>query len=288
MISRSVLDSMDLHLDGHLALGYNSPSQRARVMTEDWAFRNVYCLRCGRQHLAQEKTNTPVHDFHCTPCSAHYQLKAQKHPFGQVVQNSGYRKKRNAIAAGTNPNYIFLRYDPDELAVTDMFAVPWHFVTLSVVSPRKALSRLARRSGWIGSTIRIGALAPDAKVPVIVDRRTVAKETVLEDWARFRFLESRAAEGRRWLADVLACIRRHEVSTKEPYLSNQSIYAFEDELSELHPGNKHIRDKIRQQLQVLAAHSVVVRTGRNSYRVQHPSGWQQENLERFLARDSDQ
>ena len=29
------------------------------------------------------------------------------------------------------------------------------------------------------------------------------------------------------------------------------VYVFEDELSTLHPDNKHIKDKIRQQLQVL-------------------------------------
>ena len=29
------------------------------------------------------------------------------------------------------------------------------------------------------------------------------------------------------------------------------VYAYEDELAHLHPGNRHVREKIRQQLQVL-------------------------------------
>ena len=29
------------------------------------------------------------------------------------------------------------------------------------------------------------------------------------------------------------------------------VYTFENELSKLHPENKHIKDKIRQQLQIL-------------------------------------
>jgi type II restriction enzyme len=36
-----------------------------------------------------------------------------------------------------------------------------------------------------------------------------------------------------------------------PTFRNEDIYAFENELAALHPGNRHIRDKIRQQLQVL-------------------------------------
>jgi type II restriction enzyme len=33
--------------------------------------------------------------------------------------------------------------------------------------------------------------------------------------------------------------------------TNEEIYAFAPELEKLHPDNRHIRDKIRQQLQVL-------------------------------------
>ena len=36
-----------------------------------------------------------------------------------------------------------------------------------------------------------------------------------------------------------------------PTFTNADIYAFERELAALHPDNRHIRDKIRQQLQVL-------------------------------------
>lgn len=33
--------------------------------------------------------------------------------------------------------------------------------------------------------------------------------------------------------------------------TNDEIYAFETDLAKLYPGNRHIKDKIRQQLQVL-------------------------------------
>ena len=37
---------------------------------------------------------------------------------------------------------------------------------------------------------------------------------------------------------------------KKEFVSDD-VYAFENELKELHPDNRHIKDKIRQQLQIL-------------------------------------
>jgi type II restriction enzyme len=40
-------------------------------------------------------------------------------------------------------------------------------------------------------------------------------------------------------------------SLPNPIFTNEDIHAFESDLAKLYPGNRHIRDKIRQQLQVL-------------------------------------
>ena len=48
---------------------------------------------------------------------------------------------------------------------------------------------------------------------------------------------------------------------------NAHIYAFERELEQLHPGNRHIRDKIRQQLQVLRDRGLLVHVERNRWRL---------------------
>jgi len=50
-----------------------------------------------------------------------------------------------------------------------------------------------------------------------------------------------------WLLDVMLCV---DNIGKRKFTLND-IYAFENELSRLHPQNKHIKDKIRQQLQFL-------------------------------------
>ena len=45
------------------------------------------------------------------------------------------------------------------------------------------------------------------------------------------------------------------------------VYKFENYLGELHPDNHHVRDKIRQQLQVLRDAGILEFIGRGRYRV---------------------
>jgi len=45
------------------------------------------------------------------------------------------------------------------------------------------------------------------------------------------------------------------------------VYAFENKLSLLHPENRHIKDKIRQQLQVLRDKGYLEFTSRGNYRL---------------------
>lgn len=50
-----------------------------------------------------------------------------------------------------------------------------------------------------------------------------------------------------WKKDVFECLLRIE---KDIFTLNE-VYQFEEKLSKLHPNNRHIPDKIRQQLQEL-------------------------------------
>ena len=59
--------------------------------------------------------------------------------------------------------------------------------------------------------------------------------------------EEKEVSEKGWLLDVMRCVDK--LSKKEFTLDE--IYNFENELSLLHPENKHIKDKIRQQLQFL-------------------------------------
>jgi type II restriction enzyme len=46
----------------------------------------------------------------------------------------------------------------------------------------------------------------------------------------------------------------------------QDVYAFAGQLQKLHPGNRHVPDKIRQQLQILRDLGFVEFLGRGRYR----------------------
>jgi hypothetical protein len=74
------------------------------------------------------------------------------------------------------------------------------------------------------------------------------KENVLAEWKKTLFLrEEKEVSAKGWLLDVMRCVDK--VGKKEFVLDD--VYAFAGELEKLHPDNKHVKDKIRQQLQVL-------------------------------------
>jgi type II restriction enzyme len=60
---------------------------------------------------------------------------------------------------------------------------------------------------------------------------------------------------RGWTLDVLTIVRRISDSRRRRQetltFTNADVYAHERELARLHPDNRHVKDKIRQQLQVL-------------------------------------
>ena len=64
---------------------------------------------------------------------------------------------------------------------------------------------------------------------------------------RLRPLEKLHVEKRGWTLDVLNVVR--SLSKLEFTLAD--VYADANFLAKLHPDNRHVRDKIRQQLQVL-------------------------------------
>ena len=202
-------------------------------------------------------------DFTCPKCGERYQLKGKKHSFGNHIANSAYEPKINAIRKGTIPNFIFLQYDPAMWKVRSLFIVPKHFISESIIKRRKRLRKSARRAGWVGSEILLENLPLDARIPIVKDEHEVPKATVRNLWNRFLFLRKQSVYSRGWLADVLACVRQLD---KEIF-ALADVYTFEKQLAELHPRNKHIRPKIRQQLQVLRDYSIVEFLGKGVYRI---------------------
>lgn len=73
-------------------------------------------------------------------------------------------------------------------------------------------------------------------------------------------------ESRGWLLEVLKCAEA--IGRAEFELSD--VYAFEPHLKRLFPGNQHVREKIRQQLQVLRDKGFIEFLGRGRYRTTKP------------------
>ena len=259
---------MNLELDPTLAAGYKNPSQVARVVTEHWAAHNLFCLACSSDELTSLPNNARVEDYHCPNCSARYQLKSKNGPFGRKVQNSAYGPKMRAIQRGEAPHYAFLTYSLAPWRVTDLFIVPGHFFSPAIIEKRPPLPASARRAGWVGSSILLDALSPEARLQVVVNSAIRSPAEARVAWQQFAFLGSdRHARGG-WGADVLTCVRtlRGELGAEEFTL--QAFYQrFEAELQQLHPGNRNVQAKIRQQLQVLRNGGVLDFLEEGRYRV---------------------
>lgn len=57
---------MNLSFDtGAVIEGYRSKTQLARILTETWVARNMYCPRCGHTHITHFENNRPVAGFFC-------------------------------------------------------------------------------------------------------------------------------------------------------------------------------------------------------------------------------
>ena len=259
---------LDLQLNPSVAEGYKSASQVARRVTEDWAAHNLFCTVCTSDKLTPARNNAAVLDYHCATCSAAYQLKSQSSPFGRTVSNSAYGKKMEAIRAGKAPHYAFLRYSATDWVVTGLFLVPGHFFTPDLIQRRTRLSPKARRAGWQGSNIRLGLLPDEARVAVVTNGIVRDAADVRSDWARFQFLQTDQRARGGWGAAVLTCVRGMVRGTGDSRFTLQEFYAaYTDSLAAQFPDNQHVRDKIRQQLQVLRDAGILAFHGRGVYEV---------------------
>jgi len=254
---------MDLRLDPRLASGYRSRSQIARVMTERWFEQNVYCPACTSEELTRLPHNMKVLDFRCPACEEMFQLKSKSNKYGNTVVDSEYSTKEKQIRSGHSPNWAFLQYDAEELTVKNLMMIPKHFMTLDAVEKRKPLRESARRAGWVGSNILLSRLPPDARVFLVKDDETRSPENVREEWSRFAFLGRQRMEGRGWLNDVLTCVR--DLGKEEFTLDD--VYNYEPKLQAMHLDNRHVRPKIRQQLQILRDQNIIEFIARGRYHV---------------------
>ena len=135
-----------------------------------------------------------------------------------------------------------------KLSVDDFLVIPKHFFISEIIEKRKPLAKTARRAGWIGSNILFSKIPKAGQIFYVEDGKEIPKKDVLEKWQKTVFLKKiKKADAKGWILDIMNCI--DALNKKE--FSLQDMYTFEKALKVIHPENKHIKDKIRQQLQFL-------------------------------------
>jgi type II restriction enzyme len=238
---------MNLSMTGELADAYKSGSQRARVVTESWGEDNLYCPNCTSPKLDRLEHNTKVIDFSCPKCSFRYQLKGQKSPIRSSISDGAYESMMDAIRHDRTPNFYFLQYELATWSIKNLLLIPHFAFPPSAIIKRKPLSVTARRAGWVGCNIALGRIPAEARISLVTDSEAISPNQVRAQFKRVKPLKDISINQRGWTLDVLTAVR----SLGKPEFTNEDAYTLTTHLEKLHPGNRHIRDKIRQQLQLL-------------------------------------
>ncbi len=120
----------------------------------------------------------------------------------------------------------------------------------------RRVAATARRAGWVGCNFDLRRIPAEARIAVVSNSQITPAREVREKFQHVKPLQQISVKERGWTLDVLNIVqrvvgtdRRAVRPTKE--FTNAEIYAHAPELEKLHPGNRHIKDKIRQQLQAL-------------------------------------
>jgi type II restriction enzyme len=253
---------MNLQFDVDLAKNYKSNSQIARVLTESWVLNNIYCPNCGEVSLNEYDNNKPVADFYCARCTEDFELKSKNGSFASRIIDGAYSTMLERVASENNPNFFFLTYNKINMSVNDFAIIPKYFFTPEIIEKRKPLSQNAKRAGWVGCHINLTKIPDIGKIFLVRNASILNRDKVLENWRKTLFLKGSTDNFKGWALDILNCVDK--IKSSEFKLSD--VYKFEAELASKHLGNNHIKDKIRQQLQVLRDRNIIEFVSKGIYR----------------------
>lgn len=253
---------MELRFDTVQAQGYDSPSQITRVLTERWVNDNIYCPNCGNEHISKFENNKPAADFYCGSCNEEYELKSQKGRTSKKINGGAYKTMIERIGSDNNPNFFFLAYDARNWIVNDFIIIPKFYFTPSIIERRNPLSASARRAGWTGCNILMDMIPKQGRLFLVKDSKEVPREDVIKSWSQSEFLRHQSQDSRGWLVDIMYCVG---LIPKDEFTLDD-MYRFVNLLQERHPHNNFVKDKIRQQLQLLRDKGIIEFVSRGVYR----------------------
>jgi type II restriction enzyme len=248
-----------LDIDQSLGLGYTSRTQQVRRVTEDWVARHGYCLRCNCDRLIQTPANTKARDFNCQECHHGYELKSKLGSFSTKVLDGAYGSMLTTIRESRTPTFLLLEYSSIG-RVERLRAIHHSLITETAIQPRRPLAVTAKRAGWMGCNIVLSDIALQGQISLLESGRMMPKTTTRSAFASLENLATLSTDRRTWAATVLLLTER-----LPHHFSLQDIYQFESEVRFLFPNNRHVRPKIRQQLQVLRDAGLLIFLGGGRY-----------------------
>jgi len=140
-----------------------------------------------------------------------------------------------------------MQYSSNAWQVKQLLLIPSFFFVASAVEKRAPLGPNAKRAGWVGCNILLSSIAPEGKLHLIKNGVTSDASQVRQQYQQVRPLSQLNVTKRGWTLDVLNAVNQFG---RRPFELSE-VYDFEAHLAALHPDNHRVREKIRQQLQVL-------------------------------------
>jgi type II restriction enzyme len=254
---------MNLSMTGALAAAYHSGAQRARVVTESWGESNLYCPNCSSPKLTWLEPGHPASGYSCPKCEFWFQLKSQKSRLGESITDGAYAAMMNAIRHDETPNFYFMQYELATWRVKNLLLVPSFAFPPSAIIKRPPLSSTARRAGWVGCNFDLSRIPADARIPVVTECSISPASEVREKFKRVKPLKDIGIQERGWTLDVLNGIR----TLGKSQFTTADAYVLTSKLEKLHPDNRHVKDKIRQQLQILRDLGLLLHVERGVWRL---------------------
>lgn len=146
--------------------------------------------------------------------------------------------------------------------MNDFFIIPKHFFTPEIIIKRPPLAATAKQAGWVGCNIDISKVTRVGKVFLVKNSQAIHQNFVKETFNKTLFLQTKTKGEKAWILDIMNCV---DLIQKETFTLDD-VYKFEKELQSKYPTNNFIKDKIRQQLQVLRDKGIIEFLGRGVYK----------------------
>src|SRR5262249_38071767 len=121
----------------------------------------------------------------------------------------------------------------------------------------------ARPAGWTGCNIALNRIPADARITIVSECQVTTPNDVRDRFRRIRPLREIPVRNRGWTLDVLNAVR----TLGQSEFTTEDAYKLVPQLERLHPDNRHVREKLRQQLQLLRDSRLLIHVERGHWRL---------------------